>query len=113
MQLLLANVRLLGYLFVISALLGSGWFLHHSGYNKGVSVTTLQYETKIEAERNRISIANKAALKQAEQRQAILLNSLRSREDEIEKLRQEAEADPSANDGALSVDSVRRINQIK
>lgn len=111
-QFLVANRRLLGYLFVITAICGILWFVHDSGYRDGVAATTAQFEKRIAEERKRVEAANAEAVQEAERRQAALLRIIQSRNAVINQLQLEAEKDPSANDGALSDDSVQRINKI-
>jgi hypothetical protein len=95
------------------AVIATGWWLHHTGYTSGVKETTERYESRIEEERRRLEEANRLALDEAQRRLSLLLEAIRSRNEQIETLQKEAQDDPSANDGALSPDSVRRINRVR
>ena len=105
--------RLLPYILVIIVILGMGYWIYRSGYNRGVDVTTLAYEQSIQEERERQLAANLAAQEAAREKEAELQRRLSERNDTIRDLMQEAFNDPNSGNTALGADSVRRIDRIK
>lgn len=105
--------RLLPYVLGIIVILGMGYWIYDSGYDRGVDVTTLAYEQSIQEERERQLAANLAAQEAARQKEAELQRRLSERNDTIRDLMQEAFNDPNSGNTSLGVDSVRRIGKIQ
>lgn len=105
--------RYLPYILIVVLLMGAEIYIWWNGYNHGVAVTTLKYETAIQNERERLTKANEDALEEARQREAELNRLLRERNATIAELEAGAEADPNAARPAVSVDGVRRLNRVR
>lgn len=110
---LVANKRLMMYVGIIVAVCLGLWLVRFDGYRDGVHDTTQKYEERIRQEKDRLEEANRSALAESQRRVNALLTIIQNRNEEINELRTQAEKDPSASDGALSADSVRRINRIR
>lgn len=105
--------RYLPYITILVLLMGAEFYIWWNGYNHGVAVTTLKYETAIQNERERLTKANEDALEEARKREAELNRLLRERNATIADLEAGAEADPNAARPAVSVDGVRRLNRVR
>jgi len=104
---------ILPYIIVIAALVGAYFYIRHDAYNDGVADTTLKYENAIQDERERLSAASEAALREARAKEAELNRLLRERDATISQLEQEANSDPDASRPAISIDGVQRLNRIR
>jgi len=104
---------ILPYIIIIAALVGAYFYIRHVAYNDGVADTTLKYENAIQDERERLSAANEAALREARAKEAELNRLLRERDATISQLENEANSDPDATRPAISVDGVQRLNRIR
>lgn len=104
--------EVLPYIILIATLVGAYFYIRNDAYNDGVADTVLKYENAIQNERERLSAANEAALREARAKEAELSRLLRERDDTISQLEDEANLDPDANRPAISAGSVRRINRV-
>lgn len=105
--------KMVPYIIGAAALVGAYFYIRVDAYNDGVEITTRKYEEAIRFERERIQVANEAALREARAREEELLSLLRARNGTIRQLQNEAESDSNAGRPALGVDSVRRLNRIR
>ena len=105
--------EVLPYIILIATLVGAYFYIRHVAYNDGVADTTLKYENAIQDERERLSAANEAALREARAKEAELNRLLRERDATISQLENEANSDPDATRPAISVDGVQRLNRIR
>lgn len=105
--------RFLPYIIIVIVILSMGYWIYTSGYHSGVDAITRMYEQRIQEERERLIAANKAAQEDAKKKQVELQQLLSERNDTIRVLMQEAFNDPNANNVAVSIDSVRRIDRIR
>lgn len=105
--------RLLPYFLGILGVILIIWLIYDRGYDSGVANTEARYQTAILKERHRQIEANTLALEEARLRQIELRELLDEREDTIEELLFEGSLDPNADNHAIGVGSVRRINRIR
>jgi hypothetical protein len=98
---------------VAIALTVSGWAIHQRAYNRGFAASQAQVAQQVAREVARqVEVSNKA-LAQAEATIAALHLQKEERDATIEKLLEEAGADPDADQPALDPASVRRLNRIR
>ena len=105
--------RLLPYVAGILLLMGAFLYARHDAYNDGVVATVTKYEAAMQKERERLQTANEQALEEARQREEELNKLLRERNERIGQLLREAASDPDAKRPSMSLDGVRRLNQIR
>lgn len=92
---------------------GLALFIDHRAYNRGFAEADAQWQQQVAEERERVRVANEEAMRRAQERIAALEEARRVRDATIARLEQEAAEDPDAARPALSVDGVRRLNQIQ
>lgn len=100
-------------LAVVVVVGGLAWFIDHRAYNRGFAEADAQWQQQVTEERERIRIANEEATRRAQERIAALEEARRVRDATIARLEQEAAEDPDAGRPAISIDGVRRLNQIQ
>jgi hypothetical protein len=105
--------RLLPYVAGILLLMGAFLYARYDAYNDGVAATVAKYEAAMQKERERLQTANEQALEEARQVEKELNRLLRERNERIGKLLLEAASDPRSEQPSVSVDGVRRLNQIR
>ena len=105
--------RLLPYVAGILLLMGAFLYARYDAYNDGVVATVAKYEAAMQKERERLQTANEQALEEARRKEEELNKLLRERNERIGQLLREAASDPDAKRPSMSLDGVRRLNQIR
>lgn len=80
---------------------------------RAVERTTQKFEKMMEKEEKRLREANRIALKKANEVEQKLRDELDDRNDEIQKIIQEAQSSDDAGNIAISPNSVQRINRVR
>jgi hypothetical protein len=108
-----SEIRLTVYLVATLAITGAGFVAYDAIYSRGYDAASVVYQ-KEALDRE---AANNLGIKQAE---ASLRGSIETLilekeklEDEIARLNREAAQDPGADDGALGLGSVQRLNSVR
>lgn len=82
------------------------------GYRQGANETRAEYESAIEEERLRQEQIRREAKIDAARRIEELEAVIAAREEDLERLQNEAASDPAADNLSIGPDSVRRLNTI-
>ena len=101
------------YVLIVLSVVISFIGVYVYGYNVGEDDTRHKYEAVIAEEQKRLAKEKRDALEDAARRIEHLETVISVRDATLERLIDEASQDPNADNGAISDDSVRRLNRVR
>ncbi len=109
----LIKIPFVKYAIIALIFLGLIYAGHRYSFNMGVTSAELKHAIDIQEERDRIEAINHAAAVLAEIELERLREVIKVRDANIARILKEAKEDVDAARGAISSDSVRRINSVQ